>query len=247
MCRHLAYLGPPVTLADLLVTPPHGLYRQSWAPRRQRHGTVNADGFGVGWWDPAVRPEPARYRRSTPIWSDRSFASLAGVVRAGAVVAAVRSATPPLPVEESGAAPFTSGPWLFSLNGAVAGWTDGVGLALRRDLPDAVAAGLEGASDGEVLFAFALAELAGGADPGEALRATAAAVDGRRNLLLGDGRTIWATACGDTLWVRPDPDGPAGPSVRMASEPDDDSAGWFQVPDGSLVTATVTSVEIGPL
>ncbi len=28
MCRHLAYLGPPVTLRSLLIDPPHGLYRR---------------------------------------------------------------------------------------------------------------------------------------------------------------------------------------------------------------------------
>ena len=32
MCRHLAYVGEPVRLADLLLTPPHSLLRQSWAP-----------------------------------------------------------------------------------------------------------------------------------------------------------------------------------------------------------------------
>ncbi|MCL2553332.1 MAG: class II glutamine amidotransferase, partial [Actinomycetia bacterium] len=47
MCRHLVYLGPPVPLARLLTEPPRGLYEQAWRPRRQRHGTVNADGFGV--------------------------------------------------------------------------------------------------------------------------------------------------------------------------------------------------------
>ena len=50
MCRHLAYLGPPATLRSVVIEPPHGLYRQAWAPRRQRYGTVNADGFGVGWY-----------------------------------------------------------------------------------------------------------------------------------------------------------------------------------------------------
>ncbi|MEU1699821.1 hypothetical protein ABZ748_12285, partial [Streptomyces pseudogriseolus] len=67
MCRHLAYVGPAEPLGALLTGPPHGLYRQSWAPRRQRHGTVNADGFGVGWYAdgrrPAARdhaPRPAR-------------------------------------------------------------------------------------------------------------------------------------------------------------------------------------------
>jgi len=67
MCRHLAYLGPPVTLRSLLTDLPHGLATQSWAPRRQRHGTVNVDGFGVGWYAPGD-PEPARYRRAGPIW-----------------------------------------------------------------------------------------------------------------------------------------------------------------------------------
>ncbi|PLW72317.1 class II glutamine amidotransferase, partial [Streptomyces sp. DJ] len=50
MCRHLAYLGPAVALREVVTDPPHSLLRQSWAPRRQRHGTVNADGFGVGWY-----------------------------------------------------------------------------------------------------------------------------------------------------------------------------------------------------
>ena len=51
MCRHLAYLGPPVPLRALLFDPPHSLVRQSWAPRDMRGGgTINADGFGVGWY-----------------------------------------------------------------------------------------------------------------------------------------------------------------------------------------------------
>ena len=54
----------------LLIEPPHSLYRQSWAPRRQRHGTVNADGFGVGWYADGD-PVPARYRRAGPIWARR--------------------------------------------------------------------------------------------------------------------------------------------------------------------------------
>lgn len=65
MCRHIAYLGPPVALGETLVQPPHALYRQSWAPRRQRNGTVNADGFGVGWYADGD-PVPARYRRGKP-------------------------------------------------------------------------------------------------------------------------------------------------------------------------------------
>ena len=89
MCRHLAYLGPAATLRSVIIDPPHGLYRQAWAPRLQRHGTVNADGFGVGWYAPGD-PDPARYRRAEPIWGDESFADVARVTRSSAVLAAVR-------------------------------------------------------------------------------------------------------------------------------------------------------------
>lgn len=121
MCRHLAYLGPEEPLGSLLVEPAHALYRQSWAPRRQRYGTVNADGFGVGWYAEGD-PVPARYRRAGPIWADLSFADLARVVRSGAVLAAVRDATLSGADAEAAAAPYAAGPWLFSHNGAVKGW-----------------------------------------------------------------------------------------------------------------------------
>ncbi|ROV65911.1 class II glutamine amidotransferase [Streptomyces globisporus] len=76
MCRHIAYVGEPVTLGEVLVRPPHSLVRQSWEPRRQRYGTVNADGFGVGWYAEGD-PAPGRYRRQGP-WP----ASLAGAAAA---------------------------------------------------------------------------------------------------------------------------------------------------------------------
>ncbi|MEV7197414.1 class II glutamine amidotransferase, partial [Streptomyces sp. NPDC093510] len=94
MCRHLAFLGPPQPLGSLLVTPAHSLFRQSWAPRMQRYGTVNADGFGVGWYAEGD-PAPARYRRAGPIWGDASFADLARVVRSGALLGTVASRTAP--------------------------------------------------------------------------------------------------------------------------------------------------------
>lgn len=92
MCRHIAYVGPSIPFGQIVLAPPHGLYRQSWAPRRQKHGTVNADGFGVGWYAPGD-PVPARYRRAGPIWADEQLPDLARVVRTGALLAAVRDAT----------------------------------------------------------------------------------------------------------------------------------------------------------
>lgn len=120
MCRHIAYLGPSVPLGELLVSPAHGLVRQSWEPRRQRNGTVNADGFGVGWYAEGD-PVPGRYRRSGPVWGDETFADLSRVVRSTALLAAVRDATFAGADGEAAAAPFAEGRLLFSHNGAVRG------------------------------------------------------------------------------------------------------------------------------
>jgi glutamine amidotransferase len=243
MCRHLAYLGPPIALASLLYDPPHSLNRQSWAPRQQRHGTINADGYGVGWYQPDVQPEPARFRRAGPMWADRSLESLARVVRSGAFLAAVRSATPPAPSEESGAAPFTAGRWLFSLNGAVVGDL----VALRAQVSPAGQGAISGASDAEVLFALFLDHLGekGSEGAGAALGHLATFFPGRLNMLLTDGATIWATAQGDSLCWKPT-DG-ADPSVVVASEPCDDRPGWMAVPDGSLLTTTASGGVVVPL
>src|SRR3954469_13836894 len=118
MCRHLAWLGRPRSLAALVLEPPSSLLRQSWAPRRQRYGTVNADGWGVGFYVPG-RETPARWRSARPLWGDASFASVAPVIASGCVLAPVRSATVGMPIEESAAAPFTDGRWLLSHNGRV--------------------------------------------------------------------------------------------------------------------------------
>src|SRR6476661_5532068 len=106
LCRHLAWLGEPRTISSLVLDPPFGLHRQSYAPRRQSRGLLNADGWGVGFYVPG-REEPARWRSAKPLWGDASFASLAPVIESGCVLAAVRSATVGMPLEETAAAPFT--------------------------------------------------------------------------------------------------------------------------------------------
>ena len=53
MCRILAYAGPPVALDALLSAPPHSLEHQAGAPRLQDPGRINADGWGVAWYDHA--------------------------------------------------------------------------------------------------------------------------------------------------------------------------------------------------
>jgi glutamine amidotransferase len=246
MCRHLAYLGPEEPLGRVLVEPAHSLYRQSWAPRHQRHGTVNADGFGVGWYAEGD-PVPARYRRAGPIWADLSFADLARVVRSRALLAAVRDATLSGADAEAAAAPFAAGPWLFSHNGAVKGWPGSL-APLVSGLPAVDVLSMEARNDSALVWALILARLRGGDDEGQALADTVlevaeAAPGSRLNLLLTNGETITATTWGDTLWYLSRP----GRSTVVASEPYDDDPHWQEVPDRTLLAASRTDVLLTPL
>jgi glutamine amidotransferase len=246
MCRHIAFLGTPVALGELLVTPPHALYRQSWEPRRQRYGTVNADGFGVGWYAEGD-PVPARYRRAGPIWADPGFTDLARVIRTGALLAAVRDATEPGADGEAAAAPYAAGPWLFSHNGAVGGWPGSL-AGPAASLPAEELLTLAARTDSALLWALVLHRLRDGDQLGQALADTvlevaAAAPASRLNLLLTDGERTAATAWGDTLWYLAEP----GRRTVVASEPYNDDPSWQEVPDRTLLEATRTEVLLTPL
>ena len=228
MCRHLAWLGRPRTLSALVLEPPSSLLVQSYAPRRQRYGTVNADGWGVGFFTPG-RAQPARWRSARPLWGDPSFASVAPVVSSGCVVAAVRSATVGMPLEESAAAPFTDGRWLLSHNGRV----DRAVLPPVRDAESTVDSALLAALvfDRGLDALGATVREVGTADPGA-----------RLNLLAADGTRLLATTWGDTLSALVTPDGTA-----LASEPWDDDPRWTDVPDHSLVEVTPDGLTLTPL
>ena len=223
MCRHLAWLGAERSLGDLLLDPPHGLLVQSYAPRRQRHGTMNADGWGVGFFVAGL-PEPARWRSNRPLWGDQSFASVAPVISSGCVLAAVRSATAGMPLDETAAAPFQRGRWLLSHNGVVE-------RALLGPHPAAESVG-DSAQLAAHLFDFGPERVGefvadvGKRDPGA-----------RLNLLLTDGQRVLATRWNDTLSVLHTSDG-----VAVASEPYDDDPRWAEVPDRHLVEISAVNV-----
>jgi glutamine amidotransferase len=228
LCRHLAWLGTPRTVASLVLDPPYGLERQSYAPRRQQRGLMNADGWGVGFYVDG-QPEPVRWRSARPLWGDASFASVAPVLRSGAVLAAVRSATPGMPMDESAAAPFTEGRWLLSHNGRV---TSSV-LPARHDA--------ESVCDSALLAAHVFGE--GPERVVETIRDVATADPGATlNVLLTDGTQITAISWGDPLSYLVAPDG-----VVVASEPYDDDPRWVDVPDRHLVEVTAGGVTVTAL
>jgi glutamine amidotransferase len=214
MCRHLGWLGEAVPVSSLVLDPPHALLVQSYAPRRQKHGLMNADGWGVGFFDGSV---PRRWRGASPLWGDASFASVAPALSSSCVVAAVRSASVGMPIDASAAAPFTDGQWLLSHNGIVD----------RAVLPPDPAA--ESVVDSAILAALIFRR---GLDHlGETIAEVGTADPGARlNILAGNGSRLLATTWGDTLSVLSRADG-----VVLASEPYDDHPDWQDIPDRHLV------------
>jgi glutamine amidotransferase len=226
MCRHLGWLGEPRSIASLVLEPASGLLVQSYAPRRQKHGLMNADGWGVGFFDNGVL---RRWRSDKPLWGDVSFASISPALTSGCVVAAVRSATIGMPIEPSASAPFSDGQWLLSHNGIVD----------RGVLP--LSAKAESTVDSALLAALIFER---GVDAlGRTIVEVAAAdPNARLNILAANGSRLVATTWGDTLSVLHTDGG-----VVLASEPYDDNPAWQEIPDRHLVDVTGSHVELTPL
>ncbi len=226
MCRHLGWLGRETSVSSLVLDPPYGLRVQSYAPRRQKHGLMNADGWGVGFFDGAA---PRRWRSPAPLWGDASFDSVAPALHSHCVLAAVRSATVGMPIEASATAPFTDGQWLLSHNGVVD----------RGVLP--VSAEAESTCDSAILAALIFARGLGVLGR-TIVEVGAADPNARLNILAANGSRLLATTWGDTLSILRREDG-----VVLASEPYDDQPGWEDVPDRHLVEVTADQVTMTDL
>ena len=268
MCRMVAYLGKmEIPLSSLVLDPEHSLLVQSYAPREMMSGVVNADGFGAGWYAPEVDSEPAVYRSNAPIWADRSFASIAPRVRSATAFAAVRSATPGLPAEESGVPPFASGPYLFVHNGAIKNFRTTAMRTLRGFLSDASYSGLLGVTDSETIFALLLDRLretkARPGDTGALAKATAETVHQVSGICAKLGvyaaLNVGVTNGEAFVFTRYSTEGPGNSlyfvesgeafpdAVVVASERLDSDDGWQKLPDRHLLTVSPEGVTTRPL
>lgn len=173
MCRFVAYVGDAVSPAPLVFGGEHSLYHQSWDPRELLSGSVNADGYGVVWYDEG---RPRRIAHAGPIWHDNELENTLGSVSSTCVIAALRNATVGQPVDRAGLLPLVQDRFAFVLNGFVPDFHAGHMRALRAALSDDLYAMLRGSSDAETLFLMALSFVRAGAGLSEALEAVAQAV-----------------------------------------------------------------------
>lgn len=262
MCRLAARFGSPASPEALVFGGTHPLAEQAWAPRELLHGTVNADGWGVAWTPvDAAEARMVRLARAEPIWYDPEARTLLGVQRGTAMLAALRNATPGLPVDRSGRLPLVVGDHAFALNGFVPDFRARHMRALRAGLTEAGYGRLTGVSDAETLFLRVLDRIEAGGNPVEALleerESVGARLDAGRaaplTMVFASPDTVVAlhsSAGGpvNSLYLHeaggPVPGGPAIASEPLTAD------GWVRVPDHSVVVLDARGArirEVGPL
>jgi len=244
MCRFVAYAGPGIPLQRLLIAPPHSLLRQSWAPEEMQGASLNADGYGFGWYQGG---QARRYRSTRPIWADANLEDLADTLSSELWLASVRSATPGQGVDLANTHPFRHGRLLFMHNGYLEDFHQAWRPRLHRELRPEIQAGVHGDSDSEFIFALLRQSLDAGDSPPAALLKTLERLAAWQpqgfsallNLLLCDGQTAYAirhALGGDcpSLYYHQDEPGFA-PGRVIASERLSPAPGWQAVPVHQLL------------
>ncbi len=118
MCRFVTYLGKqPIILNELIDKPEHSLLNQSRKAREGKLG-LNADGFGVGWYDHDLDATPGLFKSMQPAWNDQNLKHLSAKIKSTCFVGHVRAST----VGElslSNCHPFSYQEFLFAHNGTI--------------------------------------------------------------------------------------------------------------------------------
>lgn len=157
MCRYVAYMGRPLRLEDLVYRPSNSLVHQA-SDAMESPTRINADGFGIGWYNPEIHAEPAVFKDVTPAWNNANLGSMAGKVASGCILAHVRAARRFDPVSRANCHPFQHQRLLWMHNGDI----PGRGRLHRRVLEhssDFLAARIRGNTDTELAFTLFLSYL----------------------------------------------------------------------------------------
>jgi glutamine amidotransferase len=153
MCRFVAYLGLPVLMEQILVKPSNSIVMQSFSARETTIPT-NGDGFGLGWYVPAISKNPAIFTSLFPAWSDANLLHLTSKIKSPCFFAHVRAASVG-GANTYNCHPFSFGAWMLMHNGDTYDFMS-VKRHLRNLLDDDIYHHLQGETDSEHLFALFL-------------------------------------------------------------------------------------------
>ena len=255
MCRFITYLGPSTRLESIVSETDHSLVVQSYQPQEMTSGVVNADGFGLGWYNSKLESTPCVYTNTSPIWSDRNLRGLSRHIASDCILANVRSATPGFGFDQSNCQPFAYERLLFMHNGFIENFRDSLVRKIRDSLRDEYYRLIQGTTDSEHIFALVLNYLHGREYTQQtlivALQETVAQLlewtHGRQmhmalNIALSDGEHVVAlrfanSSSAPSLYYLPNsrafPDGVVIASEKLSADPE-----WRTVPEGNMVTCS---------
>ncbi|BGP01016.1 glutamine amidotransferase subunit [Rhodotorula toruloides] len=171
MCRLLVVKAEePIQLSQLLTKPAHSIINQASDSRlRLDAGSINADGFGVGWYPTDEAPDspgPCVFRSITPAWSNLNLHRLADKIKSCLVFAHVRASTTGALSEEN-THPWTYGNLVWMHNGCISDFAK-IKRRLQNDLSDEYFQVPQGNTDSEWAFAAFLQQLSKLTDPKKA-------------------------------------------------------------------------------
>lgn len=150
MCRFIAYFGKnEILLDDLIGKPDNSLVRQSLSARVGVH-RVNADGFGIAWYDLKLDNEPGIFKSTQPAWNDYNLISICKKVKSSCFLAHVRASTVG-DVAKNNSHPFSYGEYSLVHNGTIEKFNH-IKRALLNKIEDEYLFKIRGNTDSEHLF-----------------------------------------------------------------------------------------------
>jgi glutamine amidotransferase len=150
MCRLAAYLGKEILIETVLIKPVNSLVKQSLQSREQDYYT-NGDGFGLGWYNHDISPEPGFFKSLYPAWNDENLLHLSSKIQSSCFFGHVRAASTG-GVTHNNCHPFVHDNWMFMHNGGVHDFIK-IKRHIRHLLDDDIYNWIQGDTDSEHLFA----------------------------------------------------------------------------------------------
>ncbi len=243
MSRLAAYVGPEITLAQLLLRPSRGLAAQDRDDADEPGAGVG--GYGFGWFGPDG--EPLTYTCPLPLWCDHNLPALGEGLSSGQWLAYVGDALFGTPAHPANLQPYADTELLFVHTGMIEDDAAALRQRLRATLEPEFEVAVRGTAAAEYLFALLRQILAQGehmpVDEGlgrlvEFLAGNADDLMLPLNIVLADGRRLYAlrhalnAECTGLYFSTDDEDFPNG--MLIASQPLTERA-WQAVPAHHLL------------
>ncbi len=152
MCRFITYLGKkPVLIGEILDKPSNSLINQS---RRAKESAtdLNADGFGIGWYNFSIDDNPGIFKSIQPAWNNNNLQNLAEKIQSTCFVGHVRACTVG-DITTLNCHPFFYKNYLFVHNGTIDNFSR-FKRPILNELSDTYFDIIKGQSDSEHFFAL---------------------------------------------------------------------------------------------